>query len=171
MSIIQKQYFTLQSIINPTYDPQNPNPPTNIINPNCSEYLPVGFINADKKYKKIIRVLGASVATLPTLIVEPNMEEDIIKPGFMLYSNINPRSNIVMKTSLADDDCKQGKCIESQNVGFIMMINNYNSTKEFDVTDDYLNDIQFYLRYWASAIHFNFILDCVIEIELLIVDT
>jgi anaerobic ribonucleoside-triphosphate reductase len=75
-----------------------------------------------------------------------------------------------MKTSLTDDDCKQGKYIESQNVGFIMMINNYNSTKEFDVTDDNIKDVQFYLRYWTSSIHFNFILDCVIEIELLIVD-
>jgi hypothetical protein len=170
MSIVQKQYFTLQSIINPTYDPQNPNSPTNLLGPICSEHLPVWFINANKKYRKIIGVLEASVATLPTLIVEPQEEEDNIKPGFRLYSNINPRSNIVMKTSLTDDDCKKGKNIESQNVGFIMMINNYNSTKEFDVTDDYLNDIQFYIRYWSSTINLNFILDCVIEIELLIVE-
>jgi hypothetical protein len=169
MNIIQKQYFTLQCNIVPTYDPQNPIPPTNLLEPICTEHLPVWFINVDKKYRKIIRVLGTSVATLPTLIVEPNMEEDEIKPGFRLYSNINPRSNIVMKTSLTDDDCKKGKFQESQDVGFIMMINNYNSTKEFDVTDDYINDIRFYIRYWSSAIHLNFALDCVIEIELLIV--
>jgi hypothetical protein len=170
MSIIQKQYFTLQSIIQPTYDPTTPNPATNLQDPICSEHLPVWFKNADKKFRKIVRVLGASVATLPTLIVEPQEEEDIIKPGFRLYSNINPRSNILMKTSLTDEDCKNNKFQESQNVGFIMMINNYNSAKEFDVTDDYLNDVQFYIRYWSSTIHLNFILDCVIELELLLVD-
>jgi hypothetical protein len=170
MSIIQKQYFTLQSIINPTYDPQNPIPATDLSIPICSEHLPDWFKNANRKFRKIIRVLEASVATLPTLIVESNEEEDIIKPGFRLYSNINPRSNILMKTSLTDDEGKKGKYQESSNIGFIMMINNYNSTKEFDMTDDYINDVQFYIRYWSSAIHLNFILDCVIELEILLVD-
>jgi anaerobic ribonucleoside-triphosphate reductase len=65
---------------------------------------------------------------------------------------------------------KKGKYIETQNVGFIMMINNYNSTKEFDITYDNINDVQFYIRYWSTTIHLKFILDCFIELELLIVD-
>jgi hypothetical protein len=132
MSIIQKQYFTLESQIIPPYDPWNPPQPmtpTSLLNPICSANLPDWFINADKKFKKIIRVLGVSVGTLPTPIQEPNEEEDITKPGFRLYSNINPRSNILMKTSATVDDAKNGKFQESQNIGFIMMINNYNSTK------------------------------------------
>jgi hypothetical protein len=170
MSIIQKRYFTLQSITNPTYYPQNPIPPTNLINPTCSENLPVWFENADRKYKKIVRVLGASVATLSTEIMEPTQEEDAIITGFRLYSNINQRSNIVMKTSLTNDDARNNKFQENQNIGFIMMINNYNSTKEFDITNDNINEIKFYLRYWSSATNFNFIIDAVVELELLIVD-
>jgi hypothetical protein len=174
MSIIQKQYFTLESQIIPPYDPWDPSPnpitPTSLLNPICTANLPDWFINSNKNFKKIIRVLGCSVGTLPTVIPEPNLEEDIIKPGFRLYSNINPRSNILMKTSATVDDAKNCIFQDSQNIGFIMMINNYNSTKEFDITDDNINEVKFYIRYWSSSINLNFILDAVVELELLIVD-
>jgi hypothetical protein len=51
-----------------------------------------------------------------------------------------------------------------------MMINNYSLTKELDMTNDNINENKFYLRYWSSTTNFNFIIDAVVELELLFVD-
>jgi hypothetical protein len=60
----------------------------------------------------------------------------------------------------------------SQPEGFIMMINNYNSVKEYDITFENIRELKFYLRPWNSVTNEKSVLDIdfVCELELLLID-
>jgi hypothetical protein len=176
MSVVQKAYFTVQSRIKPKYiDPPTPSPDLTADispglvseNPPAPEYvniyttqnavatasLPDWFTNAQPQYKKIIKVLGSTINFIDSRvfmniqIVPPN-------PGYRMFSNIASHSNVVMRTTTAThsptdyDDVTFHYSVS--NDGFVMMINNYNSVKEYDVTYDNLRKVMFYLRPWNA---------------------
>jgi hypothetical protein len=98
--------------------------------------LPPWFILADK-YKKIIRVLGATA-------------------GYESQQYLRLFSNI------SDDSLSRG---------FIMMINNYNNVKEFNVSNSNLTDLTFAVLtpQWNDIID-DINLFLVVELELLLID-
>jgi hypothetical protein len=199
MTVVQKDYFTIQSIIKPKYEPQTPEttvPPIialgaditptptiesgDNIHPSkkviASGYLPDWFINAIPKYKKIVRVLGSTINFINSSsfndieIVSPT-------PGFRMFSNLATHSNIVMETvTVGHDNPFEPEAPTfthtHQTEGFVMMINNYNSVKEYDITFENIREIKFYLRPWNSVTSENSVLDVdfVCELELLLID-
>ena len=173
MSVIQKSYLTVSSVVVPTYDPWDPTPyvpptiPTVIKDPIASERLPDWFINADKKFKKIIRVLGSTIIEIDELKYNPDDRD--LKSGWRLYSNINPHSNLPMKTATTEDDAVMGKFQISPNIGFIMMVNNYDCVKEFDITNENINVVEFYLRPRTFCTEYTMWFDCVVELEILLI--
>ncbi|GHU18328.1 hypothetical protein FACS189472_06520 [Alphaproteobacteria bacterium] len=95
--------------------------------------LPMWFINAPIKYKKIIRVLGTTVNQIQidengllTLIEEP------VGPGYRVFSNIVSNSPNVMVSKRCPSHMGPN-APDLQRVigkeGFVMMVNNYNSVK------------------------------------------
>ena len=185
MSIVQKNYFVVQSRIDPDY--KHPNPPSTDP-PQTGEssriYLPAGvvaeakfpdwFTNANMKYKKIVRVLGASVNMVETTMLYGTIEP--ISSDFRIFSNIASHSNITMKTDTPDPvyDVDGTKLTTTyQTEGFVMMVNNYNSVKEYDITYENMREVHFYLRPWNSLVTNKFeghAVDFVCELELLLVD-
>jgi hypothetical protein len=128
-----------------------------------SVILPDWFINAPPRCKKIIRVLGATVHWNRDTSDWVNLTE--IDPGFRMYSNINTKSNMVMKTALTLDDTLQPLIGQS---GFIMMVNNYLSEKEFDVTNDNIRDAKFYIRPWDNFTGWQYQVDFIGELEVMV---
>jgi hypothetical protein len=128
--------------------------------------LPDWFRYAPNKYRKLVRVLGATVHIIH---VSTNPDEvDEIAAGYRLFSNINPHDQFLMKTAIDDKtilDPLVGKA------GFIMLVNNYLSEKEFDITNENLHNIKFYIRpfkYYTLFLKDNDVLDFVAELELVL---
>jgi hypothetical protein len=201
MSVVQKNYITVKSRFRPRYEkkavegedeepelsapstpPQQPPPiraEDNIYvtgNAVAKMKLPDWFTNAPSKYKKIVRVLGTTINFVRSIKFD---EVDVISPtpGYRLFSNVNAHSNIVMKTvKVVHDNVLEPEAPQfihsSSPEGFVMMINNYNSVKEFDITYENLREIKFYLRPWNSVINENSVLDIdfVCELELMLID-
>ena len=175
MTVVQKRYFTVQSVIIDPYDPFSPPPqpippPTGLTikDPIAECKLPDWFMN-DRKHQKIIRVLGATVNKLNLSITpDPEMVE-AMTGGWRLFSNIDSQTNLKMKTALTANDALLANC-STVDVGFIMMINNYNSIKEYDITNDNITDVRFYIRPWNSWTNYPFYIDCIVELELLLID-
>ena len=177
MTIVMKRYFTIKSTIiepdDPFLPPQPPIPPPtsiSIADPIAQNRLPDWFTNADKKYRKIVRVLGATANKL-SISLTPDPEVVVsFNGGWRLYSNLDTRTNLKMKTANTANDALLGKYVSS-NIGFIMMVNNYNSIKEYDITDENMTDVKFYIRPWTYWTDITFYIDCVVELELMLVDT
>jgi hypothetical protein len=127
--------------------------------------LPDWFTNASSNYKKIIRVLGATVHWIPNRNSTEDLQE--IQAGFRIFSNINKQSNMLM-TSWAEVGV--GGILQPVQVkaGFMMMVNNYLSEKEFDVTNDNLQVVKFYIRPWNSYCGYTIDVDFVGELELIL---
>ena len=51
-----------------------------------------------------------------------------------------------------------------------MMINNYNCVKEFDITNENIEEVKFYIRPWQYCTEFSNYLDVVVEMEILLID-
>jgi hypothetical protein len=169
MSVVQKNYFYVQNRIKkpkPEPDPSAPPHPdiiaditpdsqmsssgssedaNPIISPSfvAKAKLPFWFTNAPQKYKKIIRVLGATVSHITNIDVPGYLET--LAPGYRIFSNIVTNSNVVMMTATGELENPKK---EWGTEGFVMMVNNYNCTKEYDVTYDNLREVKFYLRPW-----------------------
>jgi hypothetical protein len=127
--------------------------------------LPDWFVNASRTYKKIIRILGATVHW----ISDRNSTEDLqeIPAGFRIFSNINSQSNMLM-TSWTDAGMGDAYNQIKGKAGFIMMVNNYFSEKEFDVTNDNLKVVKFYIRPWNCYCGYTLDVDFVGELELIL---
>ncbi|GHU20311.1 hypothetical protein FACS189472_11430 [Alphaproteobacteria bacterium] len=159
----------------PITAPDGENP---IVNSNAvaKATLPMWFINAPAKYKKIIRVIGATVNQIVaseygflTTIEVP------VQPGYRLFSNIVSNSPNVM-ISTRSPSHGGANAADLQRVvgkeGFVMMVNNYNCVKEFDVTMDDLREMTFYIRTYNGHTDQRFCnyVDFVAELELMLVD-
>jgi hypothetical protein len=139
--------------------------------------LPDWFTNAPSKYKKIVRVLGTTINFVRSIKFD-EVEVMPPTPGYRLFSNVNAHSNVTMKTvTVVYPDSPFNptppKFIHtSQPEGFIMMINNYNSVKEYDITFENTRELKFYLRPWNNVTTENSVLDVdfVCELELLLID-
>ena len=174
MSIVQKRYFSIKSTIieqdNPFQPPQPPIPPPNqisVLDPIAEGRLPDWFVN-DRKCRKIVRVLGAT-ANKTALALTPDPESvESLNGGWRLYSNLDHRTNLIMKSAKSAEDALLGK-YTTGNAGFIMMVNNYNSIKEYDITDDNITTVKFYIRPWTYWTDITFYIDCVVELELMLI--
>jgi hypothetical protein len=203
MSVVQKNYITVQSRVKPKYEhpttvvdgedepdlSADPTPPQQPILPTMTDdnvyvtskavaklKLPDWFTNAQSKYKKIVRVLGSTINFINTASF---IDIEVIPPtpGYRLFSNVSTHSNIVMKTVTVEHgnplDPSAPKFVHTSSPeGFVMMINNYNSVKEYDITYENIREIKFYLRPWNSVTTENSFLDVdfVCELELLLID-
>ncbi|GHU18242.1 hypothetical protein FACS189472_06280 [Alphaproteobacteria bacterium] len=199
MTVVQKEYFTVQSHVdiypsdnskpdpvypeeppfdNPTQIPPSLTHPHGLVGgellltdqPIATESLPMWFVNGLPKYRKIVRVLGATVNWV-------NQEDYVfsdpvpLNPGYRLFSNIVTNANIVMLTSTAPAIYRR-VMRQVGKEGFVMMVNNYSSVKEFDITNESIREIQFFLRPWHSFVDSTKAspIDFVCELELLLVD-
>jgi hypothetical protein len=108
--------------------------------------LPDWFCNAPKKYGKVIRVLGSTGNFIDPESGEENQD---LPKGIRLCSNLSR---------------------DFPTNEFIMMMNNYNSIKEFDVTYSDIQGLYWYLKdglgrsFPAPGMH----LDLVVELEVFI---
>jgi hypothetical protein len=179
MSVVQKNYFYVQNKISKPETPPTP-PETPIllvgetadplISPSfvAKAKLPFWFTNVPQKFKKIIRVLGATVNHI-TDIDSPGALETL-NPGYRVFSNIVSNSNLVMLTATGELENPKKQWGPE---GFVMMVNNYNCTKEYDVTYDNLREVRFYLRPWNGYVidtHVPTYIDFCCELELLLID-
>ena len=117
MTVVRKDYFT-----NYVWDLNQ----TKFI-------LPDWFVNASLKYKKVIRVLGASCG----VIQSGGNETDTAVKGLRLMSNITKDLRPDIKMMLRNDDgTPRNPPIPDlfEGMNFIMIVNNYNDVKEYDVT-------------------------------------
>ena len=114
------------------------------------ESLPTWFVNAEMKYKKIIRVLGA---TANMIDVTHGTTYDDMPRTLRLMGNLT-------KHFLSNE--------------FVMMINNYNCVKEFDVTYKNIRELSWYITDALKNPYPNddnaHVLDLVVELELLLTD-
>jgi hypothetical protein len=123
--------------------------------------LPDWFINADRKYKKIVRVLGCSAGWY-----DKDTGEQIELPkGTRLASNLAK-------------DCPRDRFSLSDlpDFNFIMMINNYNNVKEYDITESNIRVLEWEIRSKdGTAVWYphetgegdhNLILDLVVELQI-----
>ena len=104
--IVQESYFTFHSIMTLDNDPFSgypisnpPDPPTSIKDLIAEGRLPNWFINADLRYKKVIRVIGLTVSKYLELLPDPDSLQPI-STAWRLYSNINPCGNMFTKSVL-----------------------------------------------------------------------
>jgi hypothetical protein len=112
--------------------------------------LPGWFVNADRKYKKIIRILGATagIQCQETDIQQPTYEIPLAA-GSRLYSNVSNDTPLN---------------------GFVMMVNNYNSIKEFDVTYSNLTELTWDIEQWTGKSIVDGKTNLIVEMELMITD-
>ncbi|GHU22158.1 hypothetical protein FACS189472_15020 [Alphaproteobacteria bacterium] len=195
MSIVQKAYFTVASDVFSIFEHELPprikdlpvenidtqwdddndwldSPDDNaLMNGNklrarhvAAANLPFWFSNANPKFKKIIRVLGATAHFLDP--DEPVMQnEQDLDGGWRMFSNISEDNSLLMRTRLYPEaNVKVGKA------GFVMVLNNYNSQKEFDISGKGINVVKFYIRPWDWQTTYKMVIDFVGECELLLVD-
>jgi hypothetical protein len=125
--------------------------------------LPDWFVNADKKYRKIVRVLGASAGWY-----DKDVGDQIDVPkGTRLAGN------------LAKDYPRDGFNLpDLPDFNYIMMVNNYNNVKEYDITESNIRVLEWELRNRdGTAVWYphetgegdhNLILDLVVELEILL---
>jgi sensor histidine kinase YesM len=105
--------------------------------------LPYWFAHSSPLYKKIVRILGATGGV--------HMETDEIAP-------LQPLSTLWC--NVAND---------TPTNGFIMIMNNYNSVKEYDITNSHLTQLEFDVMNLGHS-NVSEILKCIIEIEILLID-
>jgi hypothetical protein len=138
--------------------------------------LPDWFTNAPAKYKKVVRVLGSTINFINTASF---IDIEVFPPtaGYRMFSNVCTNSNIVMKTVTVQHtdplDPAPPKFVHTSSPeGFIMMINDYNSVKEFDITYENIRELKFYIRPWNSVTTENSFLDVdfVCELELILME-
>jgi hypothetical protein len=155
MTIIKKSYLNI-------YDNFTLHTKTN---------LPDWYVNSSKR--KIVRVLGITATITDTNWVEHTQPPQIrFPPEIRLFSNLakdEPCSNI-----------PKLKFSETEVVGipedfnFIMMLNNYNSVKEFDITYSNIKQLEFsYVTmggFKYETFGTNVVSDIVIELELVLAE-
>jgi hypothetical protein len=132
--------------------------------------LPDWFVNSSKR--KVIRVLGVTATTTDINWIEPSQPPQIRFPAeIRLFSNLahdEPWSNIpkLSKSQVV------GAGFVPEGFNFVMMLNNYNSVKEFDITYSNLKQLEFrYVNMKGFLYEFfgdNVITDIIIELELVL---
>jgi hypothetical protein len=151
MTIIRKEYFT-----NYIWDLEQ-----------HQFVLPDWFTKASLKYKKIIRVLGASCG----VIQSGGNETDTSVKGLRLMSNLTKDFPPDIKIMLRNyDGSPRNPPIPDlfEGMNFIMIVNNYNNVKEYDVTLSDLKHLTWGLMSPGGGIATFNGLDLVIEMELMI---
>jgi hypothetical protein len=122
--------------------------------PDAQYLLPQWFVNAAPNYTKIIRVLGATACYI--------IGSDI----FDFPKNTRLCSNLT-----SDFPSNQGFIHPTfhPTFNFVMMLNNYNSAKEFDVTHSNLQYLMFeYDNEVGGVFEAGEKMDIVIELEVMI---
>jgi hypothetical protein len=150
MSIIKKAYMNI-------YDNFEVYTKTN---------LPDWFVNSNQR--KVVRVLGITATVTDTEWVEASQPPQIRFPAeIRLFSNLTkdePWNNIPKK--------KIGPSPVPEDFNFVMMLNNYNSVKEFDITYSNLKQLEFrYVNMQGTLFERfgdNIITDIIIELELIL---
>jgi hypothetical protein len=134
MTAVRREYIThfvdLTPTINQDTDPDGLGK-TRI--PYFCKPIPIPSWFYDCKYKKLIRVLGATAAVMQG----PQLEELDMPKGLRLMGSLTKDFSNTYSNCNHDDcnsDCVNC-CMNGSNK--FVMINNYNNVKEFDVT--YLN--------------------------------
>jgi hypothetical protein len=143
MSVVKREYLVCQYII----DPPPPIPP-DWIEPDLvtKPYaLPDWFSKSPPQYKKIVRVLGAT-----GYIIDPTTGEE-----FETSIGIRLMSNLTKDFPLN---------------GFIMMMNNYDCVKEFDITYNNIRELTWWCRNGIQKPYplTGMWMDLVVELELLL---
>jgi hypothetical protein len=147
MSVVKREYIACQYIIDPPPPIPIPTPPDYVVPDLVTKpyALPDWFVKSPPQYKKIVRVLGAT-----GFIIEPVTGED-----FEIATGVRLMGNLTKDFPLN---------------GFIMMMNNYDCVKEFDITYSNIRDLTFWCRnglqkpYPISMMY----MDLVVELELLL---
>jgi hypothetical protein len=143
MSIVKKEYLNCIRDIIEPEDWVGPKPFRS-----APFTLPDWFTKAKLPLKKIIRVLGATAS----IYIENSPDEEDPPKGLRLYSNLS-------------------KDFPSNE--FIMMLNNYNCIKEFDITYLNINELDWYVidsRFKPFPDVHGLHMPMVIEMELLLVN-
>jgi hypothetical protein len=167
--VSKREYFTVKSDLPAVYDDNPPPTPTNNeknAGPVAQALLPPWFTNAPSEFKKKIRVLGVTAMWVKDLTDAGDLVP--LDPDYRVFSNISTRSNLVMNTVMHMGP-KVTPTIGRE--GFVMMANNYNSEKDFDVTYENLTDVKFYVRPWNSYTGWLHPIDFVCESEIIIYTT
>jgi hypothetical protein len=132
--------------------------------------LPDWFINSPKR--KIVRVLGVTATITDTNSDDPQPPQVKFPPEIRLFSNLTrdePSSNI--PTLKFGESCVVGIPEEFK---FVMMINNYNSVKEFDITYSNIKQLEFrYVNmqgFRYETFGTNVVSDIIIELELVLAE-
>jgi hypothetical protein len=154
MSVIKRAYMNIHDTFEP-YTKTN---------------LPDWFVNTN--YRKVVRVLGITATTTDTGWIEPSQPPQIRFPAeTRLFSNLTkaePWSNI---PKLGKNQVV-GAGYVPEGFNFVMMLNNYNSVKEFDITYSNIKQLEFrYVNmkgFLYESFGDNVITDIIIELELVL---
>jgi hypothetical protein len=138
MSVVKKEYMTIFDTFKQPLE---------------QYVLPDWFVHAAPKYTKIVRVLGCTAS-----YIKDNMPYDLSK-NMRIYSNL---------TSDFPSNQNFTPSILNPTFNFVMMVNNYNSAKEFDVTHSNLQYLQFEYLLQNGGVFGEEFYDVVIELELMI---
>jgi hypothetical protein len=123
--------------------------------------LPDWFINADKSFRKVVKVLGASAGWYD----KDTGEQIDVPKGTRLAGN------------LAKDCPRDGFLLpDLPDFNYIMMVNNYNCVKEYDITESNIRVLEWEIRNKdGNAVWYphepgegdhNLILDLVVELQI-----
>jgi hypothetical protein len=148
MSVVQKEYMIIFDDGKADADGKWPRQ-TN---------LPSWFVNANPMYRKIVRVLGATCNYT---------NEDGVLLDF-------PK-NVRLVSNLTQDVPKYGLQMSSEmiassivNFNFVMMVNDFNNIKEYDVTNSNLQSLKWACLYADGSYFGATTMDIVIELEIMI---
>jgi hypothetical protein len=161
MSIVHKDYIVCE------YNVVPPIPEGGDLHPeipwiwepwNTEPYVfPVWFSNASQEHRKIVKVLGASAAVTPKLADGADPGSNEFAEGMSTPLGIRLMSNLTEYFPLQK---------------FVMMLNNYNSVKQFDITNHNIDSLTWYCMdaYKHAYPYKGEKLDLVIELELIVVN-
>jgi hypothetical protein len=113
--------------------------------------LPDWFVYAKPEYKKVVRFLGATATK----------GEGEFPRGLRLISNLTKDFSWVGFT----------KCIQRPEFNYVMMLNNYNNDKEFDITNSNIHELYWSLSDAKGNMFETTDLDVVIELEVMIISS
>jgi hypothetical protein len=153
MAVIKRSYLNI-------YDHFEPYTKTN---------LPDWFVNTNKR--KVVGVLGVTATITDANWIEPSQPPQIRFPAeIRLFSDLaqdEPWNNI---PKMGKDEFRYNVVPDGFN--FVIMLNNYNSVKEFDITYSNIKQLEFrYVNmkgFLYESLGDDITVDIIIELELVL---